>query len=140
MQRWNRTTDHKPFKCPYLNCGRSFTAKSSLFNHTRKHGSLDTLLWDVPNSAKPPPLPPLDLSILADAATLNECHEVFVCKHPGCPISCESKDELRDHFLSSNPALKAEFAFMQNKLKELISFSDKVALLRPDISDVVSYR
>jgi len=35
--RWNRNTSEKPFKCPYDNCDKSFTAKSSLQNHIRTH-------------------------------------------------------------------------------------------------------
>mmetsp|Transcript_17778 Transcript_17778/g.24394 ORF Transcript_17778/g.24394 Transcript_17778/m.24394 type:complete len:402 (-) Transcript_17778:246-1451(-) len=35
--RWNRASGDKPFKCLFTDCGKSFTAKSSLQKHTLSH-------------------------------------------------------------------------------------------------------
>lgn len=37
--RWNRYTNEKPYKCNFYGCDKSFTAKSSLQNHSKTHTS-----------------------------------------------------------------------------------------------------
>eukprot|EP01036_Dinobryon_divergens_P023283 gene23283-31611_t len=41
--RWNRTSGDKPFKCEYPECGKSFTAKSSLQKHWVVHSQENPL-------------------------------------------------------------------------------------------------
>ncbi len=150
--RWNRNTNEKPFKCTFRGCDKSFTAKSSLQNHTKTHHDGEV---EEPPAERVSISSGLDERLRAQAAasggaptviqrTLTQqelmqhaqaknnlllrgtlqARNAFACCHRGCGLSFPTEELLRSHILEQDPLLHAEHNFLRFGLSNLLQVLD----------------
>lgn len=149
-------------QCQHPDCGKSFTAKSSLQNHTLLHtGELpyrcihstckqrfakkglmtahykethqSSEIVAEPEAVSKSLTKPFSHTALDDDACYN-------CLHPKCKKRFPNESQLRAHVMTYNPGMVAENAFLLSSLQRLIHCVDTISEADVRIKDQVSVR
>lgn len=150
--RWNRSTNEKPYKCPYELCDKSFTAKSSLQNHLKNH---EGTLLPVDLTMEEGPTPQTNsvsnchTSIAETCVDLNRTKFAllstqnrqrplrFHCIHPNCKKSFKDEAELKAHLIAYNPGMAAENQFLRDSCAALVNAVERMRSAFPQSAALV---
>ena len=144
LQRWNRFTKDKPFKCD--KCDKSFTANSSKQNHIKLHCSNKKYASGPDQEKTAVENAPLERAVSGQVQLQEPMAEKFEessllqksliawaqknkksrfrCTHANCASSFPTQAELRSHL--NTPNSEVEDSFLKSSLTKLVSIVDQV--------------